>query len=74
MLTGRSALVDTDSGFFDGRELVTLRFDGVQLNSALVGVSASPRELLQTFRAAETNLDALPGGDTPTSEPCFHIV
>ena len=60
-------LVDTDSGFFDGRELVTLRFDGVQLNSALVGVSASPRELLQTFRAAETNLDALLGGDTPTT-------
>ena len=60
-------LVDTDSGFFDGRELVTLRFDGVQLNSALVGVSASPRELLQTFRAAETSLDALLGGDTPTT-------
>ena len=59
--------MDTDSGFFDGRELVTLRFDGVQLNSALVGVSASPRELLQTFRAAETSLDALLGGDTPTT-------
>ena len=37
-------MVDTDSSFFEGKELTTMRFEGVNLYSALVGSSASPQE------------------------------
>ena len=56
----RSVLIlDSDSDFFSGKELTTLRFDAVQLTSALVGAEASPRALLRRWREAEANLEQL---------------
>ena len=56
----RSVLIlDSDSDFFSGKELTTLRFDAVQLTSALVGAEASPRALLRRWREAESNLEQL---------------
>ena len=50
-------LVDSSSDFFQDRELTTLRFDAVQLESALVGTKASPQALLDYYRQAEARLD-----------------
>ena len=56
----RSVLIlDSDSDFFSGKALTTLRFDAVQLTSALVGAEASPRALLRRWREAESNLEQL---------------
>lgn len=55
-------LVDTDSSFFDGKELTTMRFEGVNLYSALVGSSASPQELLDQWQEVEQEVDLLFSG------------
>lgn len=55
-------LVDTDSSFFDGKELTTMRFEGVSLYSALVGSSASPQELLDQWQEVEQEVDLLFSG------------
>ena len=55
-------LVDTDSSFFDGKELTTMRFEGVSLYSALVGGSASPQELLDQWQEVEQEVDLLFSG------------
>lgn len=52
-------LVDTDSSFFDGKELTTMRFEGVDLYSALVGSSASPQELLDQWQEVAQEVDLL---------------
>ena len=50
-------LVDSDSGFFQGKELETLRFDAVQLSSRLSAQRASPGEMLDCWQEAEDKLD-----------------
>ena len=55
-------LVDTDSSFFEGKELTTLQFGGITLHSALVGRSASPQELLDQWQKLERQVDLLFAG------------
>lgn len=55
-------MVDTDSSFFEGKELTTMRFEGVNLYSALVGSSASPQELLDQWQEVEQEVDLLFSG------------
>ena len=50
-------LVDSDSGFFQGKELETLRFDAVQIYSRLSAQRASPGEMLDCWQEAEDKLD-----------------
>lgn len=64
-------LVDSGSDFFAGKELTTLRFDNVQLSSALVGRSASPEEMLRRWQEAEENLDGLLAGHPPSLKASF---
>ena len=59
-------LIDSTSDFFADKELTTLRFDAVQLASALEGIKASPRELLRCYRQAEENLEKLLPSGTPS--------
>ena len=58
-------LVDSESNFFDGQELTTLRFDGAALSSALVGRGLSPKEMLALWQEAEEKLDRLLDGGPP---------
>ena len=62
-------LVDTDSSFFDGKELTTMRFEGVNLYSALVGSSASPQKMLEQWQQLEKRVDLLYAGtdDLPST-------
>lgn len=64
-------LVDSSSDFFAGKELTTLRFDNVQLSSALVGRSASPEEMLRRWQEAEENLNGLLAGHPPSLKASF---
>ena len=64
-------LVDSSSDFFAGKELTTLRFDNVQLSSALVGRSASPEEMLRRWQEAEENLNGLLAGHPPSLNSSF---
>ena len=57
-------LVDSDSGFFQGKELETLRFDAVQLSSRLSAQRASPGEMLGCWQEAEDKLDRLVDAST----------
>ena len=57
-------LVDSDSGFFQGKELETLRFDAVQLSSRLSAQRASPGEMLDCWQEAEDKLDRLVDAST----------
>ena len=50
-------LVDSGSGFFQGKELETLRFDAVQIYSRLSAQRASPGEMLDCWQEAEDKLD-----------------
>lgn len=59
-------LVDSDSDFFAGKEEETLQFDAVWLSSALVGVRASPKELLGYYQQAEEKLERLLEGGKPS--------
>lgn len=59
-------LIDSTSDFFADKELTTLRFDAVQLSSALVGIKASPRELLRCYRQAEEHLEKLLSSGAPS--------
>ena len=58
-------LVDTDSSFFEGKELSTMRFEGVSLYSALVARNASPREMLDQWQEVEDNMDSLVASTGP---------
>ena len=58
-------LVDSTSGFLDGKPLETLRFDGVVLSSALAGWSAPAEEMLRRWQEAEEKLDRLLDGSFP---------
>ena len=62
-------LVDTDSSFFDVKELTTMRFEGVNLYSALVGSSASPQKMLEQWQQLEKRVDLLYAGtdDLPST-------
>ena len=57
-------LVDSDSGFFQGKELETLRFDAVQIYSRLSAQRASPGEMLDCWQEAEDKLDRLVDAST----------
>lgn len=52
-------LVDTDSSFFEGKELTTMRFWGVDLFSALAVRNASPQEMLEQWQKLEQEMDLL---------------
>lgn len=52
-------LVDTDSSFFEGKELSTMRFEAVDLFSALEARNASPREMLDQWQEVEQEVDLL---------------
>lgn len=52
-------LVDTDSSFFEGKELTTMRFGGVDLFSALAVRNASPQEMLEQWQKLEQDMDLL---------------
>ena len=55
-------MVDTDSSFFEGKELSTMRFEAVDLFSALTVRSASPREMLEQWQKLEKQVDLLFAG------------
>ena len=55
-------LVDTDSSFFEGKELTTMRFGGVDLFSALAVRNASPQEMLEQWQKLEKQVDLLFAG------------
>lgn len=55
-------MVDTDSSFFEGKELTTMRFEAVDLFSALTVRSASPREMLDQWQKLEKQVDLLFAG------------
>ena len=52
-------LVDTDSSFFEGKELSTMRFEAVDLFSALEARNARPREMLDQWQEVEQEVDLL---------------
>lgn len=52
-------MVDTDSSFFEGKELSTMRFEAVDLFSALEARNASPREMLDQWQEVEQEVDLL---------------
>lgn len=52
-------MVDTDSSFFEGKELTTMRFEAVDLFSALEARNASPREMLDQWQEVEQEVDLL---------------
>lgn len=52
-------LVDTDGSFFEGKELSTMRFEAVDLFSALAVRNASPREMLEQWQEVEQEVDLL---------------
>ena len=58
---GPVTILDTDSAFFDGKELTTLTFDLARLDSPLVWGQSSPELTLALFREAEARIDALVG-------------
>lgn len=62
-------VLDSDSDFFEGKTLSTTCVDSVQLSSALMGRSASPRELLRQWQEVEKRVDILYAGtgDLPST-------
>ena len=62
---GPVTVLDTDSAFFDGKELTTLTFDLAQINSPLVDSPSGPELTLKLFREAEARIDRLIGGRAP---------
>lgn len=50
-------LVDTDSSFFEGKELSTMRFEAVDLFSALTARNASPREMMDQWQEVEQEIN-----------------
>lgn len=52
-------LVDTDSSFFEGKELSTMRFEAVDLFSALEARNASPREMLDQWQKVEQEINLI---------------
>ena len=62
---GPVTVLDTDSGFFDGKELTTLTFDLAQINSPLVDSPSGPVLTLALFREAEARIDRLVGSRVP---------
>ncbi len=76
-------LVDTDSSFFDGKELTTMRFEGRELHPRPGGVHACPKELLDQWQEVAQEVDLLfdsldfltgllppPSAPTPPVIPC----
>lgn len=59
-------LVDSGSDFFAEKELTTLRFDYVQITSALEDLNAPPEEMLRRWQEAEEKLDGLLAGHLPS--------
>lgn len=55
-------LVDTESSFFEGKELTSMRFESLRLDSALVGYSVFPQELLDQWQKLEREMDLLFAG------------
>ncbi len=55
-------MVDTDSSFFEGKELTTMRFEAVDLFSALTVRNASPQEMLDQWQKLEKQVDLLFAG------------
>ena len=62
---GPVTVLDTDSAFFDGKELTTLTFDLAQINSPLVDSPSGPELTLALFREAEARIDRLIGNRAP---------
>lgn len=62
-------LVDTDSSFFEGKELSTVRLERLLLRSALVVRSASPQKMLEQWQQLEKRVDLLYAGtdDLPST-------
>lgn len=59
-------LVDSGSDFFAEKELTTLRFDYVQITSALEDLNAPPEDMLRRWQEAEEKLDGLLAGHLPS--------
>lgn len=62
---GPVTVLDTDSAFFEGRELTTLTFDLAQISSPLVDSPSGPELTLALFREAEARIDRIIGGRLP---------
>ena len=62
-------VLDSNSDFFEGKTLSTTCVDSVQFSSALMGRSASPRELLRQWQEVEKRVDILYAGtgDLPST-------
>lgn len=65
-------LVDSDSDFFAGKELTTLRFDAVKMYSSLVGQHDAPGVLLRRWKEAEEKLERL-AADHPPDLNCITV-
>lgn len=52
-------MVDTDSSFFEGKELSAMRFGAVDLFSALTVRNASPQEMMDQWQKVEQEVDLL---------------
>lgn len=64
--TDREVVVmDSQSDFFEGKELTVHQFDAVTIKSALIGWKASPEELLGYYREAEEKVDRILVEDPP---------
>ena len=64
---GPVVLLDTDSDFFDGKELTTLTFDAAQISSPLIWSDTGPELALELFREAEARIDSLTADHPPSS-------
>ena len=64
---GPVVLLDTDSDFFDGKELTTLTFDAARISSPLIWSDTSPELALELFREAEARIDSLTADQPPSS-------
>ena len=64
---GPVVLLDTDSDFFDGKELTTLTFDAARISSPLIWSDTSPELALELFREAEARVDSLTADQPPST-------
>lgn len=56
---GTETVMESESSFFEGKKLETIRFDAAQIHSALQQNRADPEQVLRMYRRAETALEQL---------------
>ena len=56
---GTETVMESESSFFEGKKLETIRFDAAQIHSALQQNGADPERVLRMYRRAETALEQL---------------